>query len=158
MSSSVKSDVEKLSLPDRERFTIGDVVLVCATVERGCFSGERIIVRRPMKALKAGQIVGIRRIFEGTITTEVYDGEGVNTSYLNPTSSEEVWLVRFGMKNREYMVRDEDLIIDSYALEGKYLVPILDGNWYSWTERDLAELRELVKEQSRDSKGRWVKK
>jgi hypothetical protein len=67
------------------------------------------------------------------------------------------------MKNREHMVRDEDLFGRSVIIRGEETFgtpfPVVDGKWfrYKWSEQDKEEFRRVAQRIPRDSKGRWMK-
>lgn len=97
---------------DTRRFVIGDAVLVKATVEAHYDEkNQRVIERKELPETKSGQVVGMTRIYLGKYRPGSRGSWHTEDepAYLSVKGCEVVWLVRFGMLNREVRVRDEDL-------------------------------------------------
>jgi len=138
---------------NRDRFTIGDWVLVTAesTIMRaygGPTGAKREIQKWCAPEPWLGQIVGAAIRFTGNIS---YNGEYGASFTIGGTIP--VWLVRQGMTNKPVMVQDADL----EPAEGNTHLPWRHCNQTPWSDRDREWLRKEAAAWPRDEKGRWRK-
>ena len=76
---------------------------------------QRVIDRTELPEPKRGQVVGLTRIYMGKYTAgyrphqTIYGDNDGGGPHLSVKGCEVVWLVRFGMLNREVRVREEDV-------------------------------------------------
>lgn len=155
-------------MKNEPRFKIGDWVKAL---------GEAVFYyddqnNRQVESLKfknpiLGQIVGARVKFLG----KFHEGSGHGTEYgwkppyLEAKGSVIVWLVREGYLNQEVEVLDSDLKlyegIHDECIQIKSSTPRSILPWRkvknTWDDRAKNELRQIMKDHPRDSKGRWVK-
>ena len=155
------------------RFTIGDTVLVKATAHAvygtrdKSFTNitdgrERVIVQTEWTPPKAGIIVGISRIQEGTYSPasgghrlfEIDEYSEHEPACLMVSKAPYVWLVRFCMTGKAVKVLDEDIEKASYAWFGGF--PLVEHPC-EWREENRKWLKDESKKWARDEKGRWVK-
>jgi hypothetical protein len=143
----------------KPKFQIGDWVRVKAYVKFDYPNNVRTPLSQKLEKPIIGQIVGARMKFLGKFVSGGYD----NQSYLAVSGSVIVWLVRDGYLNKPYEVLEEDVELLTYEywaqctkLIGKINLPWRKTNM-TWTDSDKADLRKIMKDVPRDSKGRWVK-
>jgi hypothetical protein len=141
----------------KPKFQIGDWVRVKAYVEFNYDHEKRVADKTNLEKPIIGQIVGARRKFLGQYKSGGYD----DPAYLAVSGSIIVWLVRDGYLNKPYEVLEED--VSYYRLLDIRIIhkstPILPWRKtnMTWSESDKADLRKIMKDVPRDSKGRWVK-
>jgi hypothetical protein len=144
----------------KPKFQIGDWVSVRAYVKFDYPNDIRTPLSHKLEKPIIGQIVGARMKFLGKFVSGGYDDQ----SYLAVSGSIIVWLVRDGYLNKPYEVLEEDVELHhdtheecfrfTHAKDPK--LPWRKTNM-TWTESDKADLRKLMKDVPRDSKGRWLK-
>lgn len=133
----------------KPRFMIGDWVKVTAYVKFDYPNNIRTPYIQKLEKPIIGQIVGARMKFLGEHVPGGYD----NNAYLKVRSSLWVWLVRDGYLNKPREVMDE--CVETYR--GSYpKLPWRKTNM-TWTQSDKEDLRKIMKDVPRDSKGRWIK-
>ena len=141
----------------KPRFMIGDWVKVSAYVKFDYPNNIRTPYVQKLEKPIIGQIVGARMKFLGEHVPGGYD----DTAYLKVRSSLWVWLVRDGYLNKPHEVMDE--CVELHLTEDIRLIhkstPKLPWRKTNmpWTESDKADLRKIMKDAPRNSKGRWVK-
>jgi hypothetical protein len=134
----------------KPKFQIGDWVKCKAYVTFG-YDHEQRAVDKTHKPI-IGQIVGAKRKFMGQYKPGGYDDQ----AYLSVSSSVIVWLVRDGYLNKPYEVLEEDIELQEVVQNTFKKIPWRKTNM-AWDDSDKAELRKLMKDIPRDSKGRWLK-
>lgn len=145
----------------KPKFQIGDWVRVKAYVEFNYNeNGQRYVTSNKLEQPIIGQIVGARRKFMGQYKSGGWDDQ----SHLSVSGSIIVWLVRDGYLNKPYEVLEDSVepwydththcIRFKNARDPK--LPWRKTNM-TWTDSDKADLRKIMKDVPRDSKGRWVK-
>ena len=137
----------------KPKFQIGDWVSIKAYVKFDYPNDIRTPLSHKLEKPIIGQIVGARMKFLGKFVSGGYDDQ----SYLAVSGSVIVWLVRDGYLNKPYEVLEEDVFPD-YAMHSEWdrKLPWRKTNM-TWTDSDKADLRKLMKDVPRDSKGRWIK-
>jgi hypothetical protein len=156
----------------KPRFQIGEWVRASSYVKFNYDkSSKRVVDKTRLEQPIIGQIVGARRKFLGSFFGGgvYHSGEyGVDTDWDEPclqvSGSMIVWLVRDGYLNKPYEVLEEDVepwydthercIRFKNAKDPK--LPWRKTNM-TWTDSDKADLRKIMKDVPRDSKGRWIK-
>lgn len=159
----------------KPRFVIGDWVRVKAVANfyYETDSGKRKVESRLLKEPFIGQIVGARRKFLGEFESGGYKAAGMwdegvdyDPPYLSVSGSVWVWLVRKGYLNKAVEVLDDDVEIYD-PLHSQCIRPVGQDKrdrklpWRN-NESNLdlkarEELRKIMKDVKRDSKGRWLK-
>lgn len=141
----------------KPKFQIGDWVSIKAYVKFDYPNDIRTPFSHKLEKPIIGQIVGARMKFLGQYKSGGYDDQ----AHLAVSGSVIVWLVRDGYLNKPYEVLEED--VSYYRLLDIRLIhkstPVLPWRKtnMTWTESDKADLREIMKDVPRDSKGRWLK-
>jgi len=141
------------------KYHIGEHVIVKAKMIRSKDYGRKKITweRFPYETPIHGQVVGMTHKKSGTYvpgnSCSTWDGEEYASGYLTDTTLHSFWLVRFGMFNLPVVVEDSDL---EPALEYKEL-PTLHLIPCKWSEANRKQLRDIMRNVPRDSKGRWIK-
>jgi hypothetical protein len=155
---------------DKKRFTIGSPVVVRAVVgstyeedtKSGWKDNSKVLNRKELSPFLLGWVTGGTYIYDGFLCKNVesydyryYNGDPpeVVGSYFVPTKTNYVWLVRFGLTNKEVKVLDEDL--DESLNSNTKNVPLrhmVPPPYY------INVLKEEMGSWPRDKKGRWLKK
>jgi len=140
---------------DIKKFTIGDPVLVFATVEFHTRNGSRESTRMQYPFPKVGQVTGIGKRYEGELCEGTYDPEFGSQDPLEFQQRKQVmgWLVRFGLANKEQFVLEDDIEKAEALL---HPLPYQTGK-YVWKKSDRDAMREEMKGYKRDARGRWLK-
>lgn len=147
----------------KTEFNLGDVVIVDYRnrVETIYEEYKRILYKPASEVSKfeevderKGMIVGARHVQEGDWNKGVYDYEDGYTSppYLSDIKTKLVYLIRFGLTNKEVMFLEEDIEL------------IGTNYWYDFptrfvkiTEKEREFMSKASKSYPRDSKGRFSK-
>ena len=151
----------------KPKFNIGDWVRAMAYVEFNYDKfGKRMADKTKLEQPIIGQIVGARTRFLGTYDSghPHYPDGDYEAPYLKVKGSIIVWLVTEGYLNKPYEVMEEDIEpwLDTHV-QCIRLTTAKDPQlpWrktnMTWTESDKADLRKIMKNVPRDSKGRWIK-
>jgi hypothetical protein len=147
----------------RPKFRIGDLVVVSGVIHfyYDQFNNRQYQVE---KQHFEAQIVGARRKFLGKYKPSSGGYNPICEDWENEPAFLEVkgfipvWLVRRGLLNKEIEVREEDLELVARADWGIWLV---EKTWKkmtsSWRTDDREDLRQVMENVPRDSKGRWLK-
>lgn len=142
-------------------YRIGDFVKVAAVIIKRY--DEKLVVHyvsKPLYKPIVGQITGLKTVYEGKVTagyrSSGFDDDYSEPAYFTPTKTLTFWLVRFGLKNKEHLVAEENLVLEEYVATYNEL-PNSFAVRQPWTEEAKAELRRFMKTEPRDKKGRWVK-
>lgn len=145
------------------RFVIGDWVWVRAHVvsKHKESPREKYPYRVEYPEPKLGKIVGMKRMFWGTVKSSAvgvgYYGEeySPDTSYLTNMSSEKLWEVRFGYLNKPVYAREADVEEVGFTqMPCKF--PMLYQDWSPNMKSDLSRImKDVVKDLKRDTKGRF---
>ncbi len=128
------------------RYKIGDCVKFCASYLETNIKGDRSLSSLKSKPGN-GIIVGACYKKEGSIQFEGDEGH-----YFEPTSTIFFYRIREGLLNKECIALPEDI-----ALIKPFKIPMLKTHQLEWTEEMRKTLREDMKSQPRDKKGRWLK-
>lgn len=160
----------------KPRFVIGDWVRVKAVADfyytdLALRKSVRKVESRLLKEPFIGQIVGARRKFLGEFKGGGYRGADMwgedadyEPPYLSVTDSVWVWLVRKGYLNKAIEALDEDVRLYE-GVHDTCIRPLGKRDktlpWRkaseSWDAKAREELRKIMKDVKRDSKGRWMK-
>ena len=146
-------------------FQIGDAVLVSriwtmeyqqAKNDRGepiYAVKNRVFNRHHLKEPVWGQITGLKTAYYGS---KSYEGDDCGWVF-HPKKSRTFLLVRFGMRNKEELIINEDCI-EHFPVISRVEIPDLYQNHPTWTDLDRKALSNDIKQNAkRDSTGRFVK-
>lgn len=142
------------------KYSIGDVVKITATLnseneyktsKNNISTKYKVLKKNTFPKYRYGWVTGISRRCEGY----TIPGSWEEPSSFVPTKTRIVYLVRFGMLNKEHAVLEEDMtiLVKSSAL----LSTPLQEFPYIWRDTDRALCRSEASKQERDNKGRFVK-
>lgn len=136
-------------------FDIGDWVIVKATVSFGydlprqkSLTTERIMLRGVHRRIRKGRFIGVTYRNVGT-RKDIYYGE---PAIFTTKKRVLVCLVKEGMSNKPL----ECLLGDLKRIPPEDF-PFCKRSQLIWSDEDRNHLREIMKDQPRDSKGRWTK-
>ena len=103
-----------------------------------------------------GQVAGLKRKFIGKLVSPEYDPRlrDPQNPYLNVTEELILWEVKTGYLNKPILVAEEDMGMALHELGAK--LPLLHTKRTPWTESEKHDLRQIMKDEPRDEKGRWV--
>lgn len=146
-------------------FSIGDAVCVFRVRTVGYKNNvggirswdERTFGTQDLKHPLWGQITGKKVAYEGYRT---FDGDDAGNPVFHPNKAVTFWCVRFGMRNKEVLVTEEDISQEARIKlpEAYYTIPEVYQNSPRWTPQDRKALSDDIKKYAkRDSKGRFVK-
>lgn len=124
--------------------TIGDVVAVNAILHHKYHNGRKTWERIILPEFYIAVVTGASTRFNGSV--EWMDEGYVFTS----DSSLQVWQTRRGLMNAEQLSLPQDILllqVDSFKLPRRYV---------AWTEAEKEDLRDCMKNMTRDERGRWT--
>lgn len=148
----------------KTKFNLGDVVIVDYRnrVETIYEEYKRVLYKPASEVSKfeevderKGMIVGARYIQEGYWHRGRYDEEGgwSDPPHLTNIKTKLVYLIRFGLTNKEVMFLEEDIIEEPFTV-----------NWTAFptrfvkiTKEERESMSKASKSYPRDEKGRWTK-
>ena len=132
-------------------YRIGDWVHVKAYARRNDLGR---INSDPYVNPRLGQVVGITKIQQGHAE---YLGSGQGSVFVQTGRPVIVWLVRFGLANKEVRVLEEDLELTTYPNAMGQTLPYIYAPQSPWDERARSEQRSETAKIPRDAKGHWLK-